>query len=68
MAGFAIQVEQILTHRDVWVGFEESGEPTQRGYLETAFLQKFVNRETVECRSNNREVGQVLQAFETTWW
>ncbi|XP_064382105.1 galactosylgalactosylxylosylprotein 3-beta-glucuronosyltransferase I-like isoform X2 [Halichondria panicea] len=56
MAGFAIQVTVLLSKPDVWVGFDELGEPTQRGYLETSFLEKFTSRDAVECRGNDREV------------
>ena len=56
MAGFAIHVQALLSKPDVWVGFDELGDPTQRGYLETRFLEKFTSRDTVECRGNNREV------------
>ncbi len=56
MAGFAIQVTVLLSKPDVWVGFDELGEPTQRGYLGTSFLEKFTSRDAVECRGNDREV------------
>ena len=60
MAGFAIRVDLILASPDVWVGFEDSGEPTERGYLETNFLERFASRDTVECRSNNKDVSNCL--------
>ena len=56
MAGFAIQVQHIMSKPDVWVGFDETGQPTKRGYLETMFLENFASRETVECKGNNEEV------------
>ncbi len=56
MAGFSVHVKTLLTKPNVWVGFDPLGEPTQRGYLETSFLENFATRNTVECRGNNREV------------
>lgn len=57
MAGFAVNVQKILDHPSVQVGFEENGKPTKRGYLETSFLEKFATRKTVECRGITNEVG-----------
>ena len=56
MAGFAINVQKITDQPKVRVGFEENGKPTQRGYLETSFLEKFATRETVECHGSTNEV------------
>ena len=63
MAGFAIQVQYILSKPDVWVGFDETGHPTKPGYLETMFLENFASRETVECRGNNDEVYIAIRDY-----
>lgn len=56
MAGFAINLRGLLEKPEVQVGLEEDGSPNPLGYLETRLLQKFVTRETVECRGSMTEV------------
>lgn len=56
MAGFAINLRGLLEKPEVQVGLEENGSPNPLGYLETRLLQKFVTRETVECRGSMTEV------------
>ena len=56
MAGFAINVTGLLEKPEIHVGLEPDGKPNPLGYLETRLLQKFVTRETVECRGSRTEV------------
>jgi len=56
MAGFAINLRGLLEKPEVQVGLEEDGSPNPLGYLETRLLQKFVTRETVECRGSMTEI------------
>ena len=61
MAGFAVNVHSILDNPDAWYGRTRprspSEEKTSESTLETAFLEHFATRETVECRGTYKEVG-----------
>ena len=50
MAGFAINVEQVLKHPNAIIGKDRNGRTSSPGYLEPDFLGQFCTRETVECR------------------
>ena len=68
MAGFAINVRKILDKPKVRVGFVENGKPTNRGYLETSFLENFATRKTVECRGPTNEVySKMLRSKEDSY-
>ena len=50
MAGFAVNVDLILKHRDAVIGKNKNGKTSVQGYLEPDFLEQMCTRETVECR------------------
>ena len=50
MAGFAVNVDLILKHRDAVIGKNKNGKISLPGYLEPDFLEQLCTRETVECR------------------
>ena len=58
MAGFAINLRGLLEKSDIQVGLEPNGQPNPLGYLETRLLQKFVTRESVECRGSSKEASR----------
>ena len=47
MAGFAINVDEILRNKDAVIGQTSNGTSCSR--LETCFLEQFTTRETAEC-------------------
>ena len=49
MAGFAINVDEILRNKDAVIGKTRKGGKCQPGMLETCFLEHFTTRETAEC-------------------
>ncbi len=56
MAGFAIQLDLILSRPDIVMGVTKDGKSSPPGYLETTLLEQFVTRENVECRGVSGEV------------
>ena len=50
MAGFAVNVDLLLKHRDAIIGKDRNGRTSAPGYLEPDFLSQLCTRETVECR------------------
>ena len=50
MAGFAVNVNLVLKHRDAVIGKNKNGKASLPGYLEPDFLEQMCTRETVECR------------------
>ncbi len=57
MAGFAIQLDLILSRPDIVMGVTKDGKSSPPGYLETTLLEQFVTRENVECRGVSGEVN-----------
>ncbi len=60
MAGFAINLRLILEKPHALIGLNWRGEKAELGYLETAFLETFANRESAECIGSPTEVGYIL--------
>ena len=63
MAGYAVNVRSILDNPEAWYGRVKPRNPgeekTSESTLETAFLEHFATRETVECRGTYKEVCTV---------
>ena len=56
MASFAVNVTLILQRPNLKVGIDVHGRDSQRGHLETDFLEHLTTRELAECRGSNSEV------------
>ena len=55
MAGFAVNLQQVIL-KDAWFAKDTQGQPSQRGHLETDFLEHFVTKYNAECRGYEDEV------------
>ncbi len=63
MAGFAIHITHFLSKPYVKMGFMKvkgRQRPVKPGYLETAYLENFASKESVECRSPEDEVNKIV--------
>ena len=66
MAGFALHVTQFLSKPYVKIGFfkiKGRRRPVRPGYLETTYLENFVSKDKVECRSPENEVCFQVMMF-----
>ena len=56
MAGFAVDLCALLKRPNARIGMTIQGCASVKGFLESDFLQHFVNRSQVECRGSETEV------------
>ena len=58
MAGFAINVRDILQKPTVWMGYKQSKTSILKGEVESCFLEYFVEDQSqLECRGSETEVN-----------
>ena len=62
MAGFALNLAQVIKKPEVRFGVDVNGKDTVTGHLETDFLEHFTTKDTVECRGSNTEVRALTQS------